>query len=126
MQTLVSEASLADLNARLESPLPINRFRPNLVVRSYEPFAEDCWRVIRVGEITLRVVNPCARCTITTVDQRTAATGKEPLRTLAKFRRAGNKVLFGQNLIHDDTGTLRTGDLVEVVQTRRNQESNTL
>lgn len=123
---LVSEASLDDLNARLEHPLPVNRFRPNLVVGDCEPFAEDGWRLIRIGEITLRVVKPCARCTITTVDQRTAVTSKEPLRTLARFRRAGNKVLFGQNLIHDHTGTLRTGDPVEVVQTRCDQESNTL
>jgi uncharacterized protein len=123
---LVSEASLDDLNARLEHPLPMNRFRPNLVVGGCEPFAEDGWSLIRIGEITLRVVKPCARCTITTVDQSTAATSKEPLRTLASFRRAGNKVLFGQNLIHDDKGTLRTGDTVEVVQTRSDRESNTL
>jgi MOSC domain-containing protein len=116
---LVSEASLADLNARLERPVPMNRFRPNLVVRGCEPFAEDGWRLVRIGQITLRVVKPCARCAITTVDQRTAATGKEPLRTLATFRRvAGNKVLFGQNLIHDDTGTLHTGDPIQVVQAR--------
>jgi uncharacterized protein YcbX len=113
---LVSEASLADLNARLERPVPMNRFRPNLVVRGCEPFAEDGWRLVRIGRITLRTVKPCARCTITTVDQGTAATGKEPLRTLARFRRVGTKVLFGQNLIHDDTGTLHTGDPVEVVQ----------
>ena len=115
---LVSEASLADLNARLERPVPMNRFRPNLVVGGCEPFAEDGWRLVRIGRITLRVVKPCARCTITTVDQGTAATGKEPLRTLARFRRVGTKVLFGQNLIHDETGTLHTGDPVEVVQTR--------
>jgi uncharacterized protein YcbX len=114
---LISEASLADLNDRLEHPVPMNRFRPNLVIGGCEPFAEDGWRLIRIGEITLRVVKPCARCTITTVDQRTAARGKEPLRTLATFRRAGNKVLFGQNLIHDDTGTLHTGYPVEVLQT---------
>jgi uncharacterized protein YcbX len=72
---LVSEASLDDLNARLEHPLPINRFRPNLVVRGCEPFAEDGWRLIRIGKIAIRVVKPCARCTITTVDQRIAATG---------------------------------------------------
>lgn len=112
---LVSEASLANLNARLEQPMPINRFRPNLVVRGCEPFAEDGWRLICISKITLRVVKPCSRCTITTVDQRTATTGKEPLRTLARFRRAGNKVLFGQNLIHDETGTLRVGDPVEIL-----------
>ncbi len=114
---LVSEASLADLNARLEQSLPMNRFRPNLVVRGCEPFAEDGWRGVRIARVTFRVVKPCARCTITTVDQESATKGKEPLRTLARFRRAGNKVLFGQNLIHDKTGTLRVGDPVEILQT---------
>ena len=113
---LISEASLADLNARLEQPLPMNRFRPNLVVGGCEPFAEDGWSLVRIGRLTFRVVKPCARCTITTVDQESAIKGKEPLRTQARFRRAGSKVLFGQNLIHDDTGTLRTGDPVEILQ----------
>ncbi|MDQ3588766.1 MAG: MOSC domain-containing protein [Actinomycetota bacterium] len=115
---LISEASLADLNARLEQPLPMNRFRPNLVVGGCEPFAEDGWRGVRIGRLTFRVVKPCARCTITTVDQESATKGKEPLRTLVRFRRAGNKVLFGQDLIHDQTGTLRVGDPVEILQTR--------
>lgn len=112
---LISEGSLAELNARLERPLPMNRFRPNLVVGGCAPFAEDGWTVVRFGHITLRVVKPCARCAITTVDQGTATRGKEPLRTLATFRRHGSKVLFGQNLIHDETGTLRVGDPVEVL-----------
>jgi uncharacterized protein YcbX len=115
---LISEVSLADLNARLEQPLPMNRFRPNLVVAGCEPFAEDGWEVLRVGSITLRVVKPCARCAITTVDQATAARGREPLRTLATFRKHGSKVLFGQNLVHDGTGILRVGDPVEVVRGR--------
>ena len=123
---LISEASLSDLNARLERPVPMNRFRPNLVVRGCEPFAEDYWRVVRIGQVSFRVVKPCARCHITTVDQRTAEVGREPLRTLARFRRAGSRVLFGQNLIHDEKGTLRAGDPVEVVQTRQDRESNTL
>ena len=113
---LISEASLAYLNARLEQPLPMNRFRPNLVVGGCEPFAEDGWRGVRIGQLTFRVVKPCARCTITTVDQESATKGKEPLRTLARFRRAGNKVLFGQNLIHNETGTLRIGDPVQILQ----------
>ena len=112
---LISEGSLAELNARLERPLPMNRFRPNVVVGGCAPFAEDGWRVVRAGPITLRVVKPCARCAITTVDQSTGARGKEPLRTLATFRRSGTKVLFGQNLIHDERGTLRVGDPVEVL-----------
>jgi uncharacterized protein len=115
---LISEASLADLNARLEQPLPMNRFRPNLVIGGCEPFAEDGWSRVRIGSITFRVVKPCSRCAITTVDQTTVVAGKEPLRTLARFRKVGNKVLFGQNLIHDGTGTLLTGDPVEILQTR--------
>jgi uncharacterized protein YcbX len=115
---LISEASLADLNARLQRPVPMDRFRPNLVIGGCEPFAEDDWRLVRIGRITFRVVKPCARCAITTVDQKTAATGKEPLRTLARFRSAGDKVLFGQNLIHEKRGTLRTDDPVEVIQAR--------
>jgi uncharacterized protein YcbX len=60
----------------------------------------------------MRVVKPCARCKITTVDQDTAITSKEPLRTLATFRKRGGEVLFGQNLIHEEAGTLRVGDVL--------------
>jgi uncharacterized protein YcbX len=115
---LISEASLADLNARLEQPVPMNRFRPNLTVSGCEPFAEDDWKLVRIGQITFRVVKPCSRCSITTVDQRTAAKSKEPLRTLAQFRRVGTKVLFGQNLIHEETGIMRFNDPVEVIRAR--------
>jgi uncharacterized protein len=113
---LISEGSLAALNARLAHPLPMNRFRPNLVVEGCDPFAEDDWKMVRIGPITFRVVKPCARCAITTVDQTTAATGREPLRTLATFRREGKKVLFGQNLVHNATGTLRADDPLKVLQ----------
>ena len=113
---LISEASLADLNARLEQPLPMNRFRPNLVIGGCEPFAEDGWKVIRIGSMTFRVVKPCARCVITSVNQESAAKGKEPLRTLARFRKVGTKVLFGQNLVHDATGSLSVGDPLEVIR----------
>ena len=115
---LISEASVAELNARLEQPVPMDRFRPSLVVKGCEPFDEDDWRLVRIGPITFRVVKPCSRCTITTVDQRTADTGKEPLRTLARFRTRDRKVLFGQNLIHDNLGTLRAGDPVEILWSR--------
>jgi uncharacterized protein YcbX len=115
---LISEASLADLNSRLEEPLPMNRFRPSLVVGGCEPFAEDGWSQVRIGQLTFRVVTPCARCAITTVDQKTAATGKEPLRTLARYRKVESEVFFGQNLAHEATGTLRTGDPVEILRAR--------
>jgi hypothetical protein len=110
---LIGEASLADLNARLPAPLPMNRFRPNVVVRGSAPYAEDAWGTVRIGAVRASVVKPCARCTTTTVDQETAERGKEPLRTLATYRRAAHGgVLFGQNLIHAELGTIHVGDPV--------------
>jgi uncharacterized protein len=108
---LISEASLADLNTRLGSPLPMNRFRPNLVVTDCAPFAEDTWRQIRIGDLTFAVVKPCARCAVTTTDQDTGKRGQEPLTALATFRRIqGNaKVMFGQNVIYAEPGAERGG-----------------
>lgn len=113
---LISEASLADLNARLEQPLPMNRFRPNIVVSGTEPYAEDTWRMIRIGEVTFDIVKPCDRCVITTTNQITTQRGKEPLKTLAKYRQAtDNGVMFGQNLTYARPGTIRLGDHVEII-----------
>ncbi len=113
---MISEASLENLNSRMEHRLPMNRFRPNLVVAGCEPFAEDQWRLIRIGSIEFHVVKPCERCAITTVDQATGIRGKEPLRTLSQFRERNGKVLFGQNLIHEQKGSLRVGEEVVVVR----------
>jgi uncharacterized protein YcbX len=110
---LISEASLEDLNGRLEDPLPMNRFRPNFVVRGCEPYAEDGWSRLRIGSVPFRVAEPCPRCAITTVDQRTGARGKEPLRTLSTYRNTELGTVFGRNLIHDALGTVRVGDPVE-------------
>jgi uncharacterized protein YcbX len=112
---LISEASLEDLNRRLETPLPMNRFRPNLVVRGTAPFAEDTWRRLRLNRIDLDVVKPCARCVVTTTDQETAERGREPLRTLATFRLRDGKAMFGQNLVHRGTGRLEVGAAIEVL-----------
>lgn len=112
---LIGEGSLEELNGRLDHPLPMNRFRPNLVIRGAPPFAEDGWARIRIGEVTFRVVKPCGRCVVTTTDQDTAEVGEEPLKTLATYRRQGSKVMFGQNLIQDSLGTLRVGDALEVL-----------
>ncbi len=109
---LVGEASLADLNARLAEPVPMNRFRPNLVVSGSRPFEEDGWHDITIGGIPMQVVKPCARCVVTTTDQETLERGQEPLRTLATFRREEGKVMFGQNVVHYGAGTLRVGDVV--------------
>ena len=114
---LASCASLDDLNHRLASPLPMNRFRPNIVVSGGEPFEEDRWKSIRIDRITFAVVKPCARCVTTTVDQQTGEASREPLRTLATFRNVpGRGVMFGQNLIHDQRGVLRVGAEVAVLE----------
>lgn len=114
---LVSEASLEDLNRRMGRTLPMRRFRPNLVVSGCTPYGEDRWRRIRIGAIEFRVVKPCSRCIITTVDPETGARdGHEPLRTLRGYRQRDNKVFFGQNLIHDGIGRLCLGDQVKVLE----------
>lgn len=112
---LASDESLADLNARLETPLPMNRFRPNLVVKGCEPFAEDTWKRIRIGDIEMAVVKPCARCMVTTIDKETLAKSKEPLKTLNTYRRQAGGVMFGQNVIPLYDGRLRTGMSVEIL-----------
>jgi len=114
---LISEGSLADLNSRLAQPLPMNRFRPNVVVSGCEPYAEDGWGVVVIGALRFVVAKPCSRCATTIVDQDTGERGREPLVTLARYRRAGNQVYFGQNLIHEDEGELAVGDPVLLVGT---------
>jgi uncharacterized protein YcbX len=104
---LISQASLDDLNGRLQQQLPMKRFRPNLVVSGCDPYAEDGWQQIHIGDVSLRVVKPCSRCVITTVDPETGIKGPgEPLRTLATYRMRDKQVYFGQNLIHQKQGVL--------------------
>ncbi len=117
---LIGEGSLAALNDRLERPVPMDRFRPNLVVSGTEPFEEDEWQRVRIGQLEFRAVKPCPRCVVTTVDQ---ATGQkdpagEPLTTLARFRKHEGKVWFGMNLVHEVAGRLSLGDPVEVISRR--------
>ena len=113
---LLGRASFDDLQARVDTPLVIERFRPNVVVAGAAPYAEDAWRRIELGDVPVDVVKPCARCVITTVDPATGIAGKEPLRTLATYRRVGTEVMFGQNAIHRARGELRIGDGVRVVE----------
>jgi uncharacterized protein len=106
---LISEESLADLNARLAQPLPMNRFRPNLVIAGGEPYAEDRLERFEAGGIAFHVVKSCDRCVVTTTDQETTERGVEPLRTLATYRKVDGKVMFGQNVVHLGTGSLSVG-----------------
>lgn len=112
---LASEEGLADLNSRLESPVPMNRFRPNIVVRGCAPFAEDTWNRIKVGDVNLAVVKPCARCVVTTIDKDTLEKSKEPLKTLGKYRKHELGAIFGQNVIPLNEGTLQVGMNVDIL-----------
>ena len=114
-------ASLADLNRRLGETLPMNRFRPNIVIANDEPWAEDEWASIQIDAVRLDLTKPCARCSVTTVDQaRGERTGKEPLRTLASFRFLQvpgiSGVIFGQNGIPRALGRMAVGQAVNVVE----------
>ncbi|WP_405445785.1 MOSC domain-containing protein [Streptomyces achromogenes] len=120
---VTTAASLEALNSAIadgphahEGPLPMNRFRPNLVVAGTEPWAEDDWVQISVGDVVFRATKPSARCVVTTTDQDTAARGREPLFTLARHRRRDGKVLFGLNLVPVTPGTVGVGDPVRVLE----------
>ncbi len=107
---VVGQASLGDLNQRLDTPLPMNRFRPNVVVTGTSPYEEDRWLRFTSNGVSFDAVKPCARCAITTTDQVTGERAQEPLRTLATFRKLGSGVMFGMNVVHRGPGTLRVGD----------------
>ncbi len=120
---VISEASLATLNDRIlenqGEPVPMNRFRPNLVVEGCDAFAEDTWTRFRIGDVIFRSAGKSDRCIVTTTDQLTGERGKEPLKTLATFRRGPadpTAVYFGVNLIHETKqGTLHVGDKLELL-----------
>ena len=109
---ILSQASVDDLNARMDQPVPMDRFRPSIVVAGGEPYQEDAWTDVVIGDAQFRLVKPCARCAITTTDQRTGERGKEPLRTLASYRRTGHDVNFGMNAVVLEGDRVRLGDPV--------------
>jgi uncharacterized protein YcbX len=117
---LTSVGSLEDLGRWLTEdghpPVPMNRFRPNVVVTGAPAWAEDSWRRIRIGSVTFRVVKPCGRCQVTTIDQTTAQRGRQPLAMLGRRRRFGQQLVFGQNMIPDAPGSIRVGDPVQVLE----------
>lgn len=113
---LVTEASLSDLNLRLNEPVSMNRFRPNIVIRGSRAFDEDGWKRLRIGTVEFGVIKPCSRCVTTTIDQVTGERGVEPLRTLATFRSKNGKVLFGQNIVHYGAGSVTVGDEVYILE----------
>jgi uncharacterized protein YcbX len=115
---VISEASLQDLNSKLDAsrPLPMNRFRPNMVVKGCEPFAEDTWKRIRIGEVEMALVKPCPRCEVTTIDKETLERNKEPLKTLGTYRKQKGGAMFGMNVIPLNEGNIKVGMSVEVLE----------
>jgi len=112
---IIGQASLEDLNSRMETPLPMNRFRTNFVFIGGKAFEEDQWKKFKVGNVVFQAVKPCARCVITTTNQETAERLHEPLLTLSKFRKIDNKVMFGMNLVCHSTGEIKVGDKIEAL-----------
>ncbi|MNJ24873.1 MOSC domain-containing protein [Pseudomonas alkylphenolica] len=115
---LIGQGSLDDLVQRVGRPLEMQRFRPNLVVEGAEAFAEDGWKRIRIGEMEFRVLKPCERCIMTTIDPQTGerSADREPLTTLKTYRQKEGDVLFGQNLVADGSGVLEVGMPVTVLE----------
>lgn len=122
---VVAEATLARVNGLLAEPVPMNRFRPNIVIGGAEPDAEYGWRRLSLGDAELTLVKPCTRCVMTTIDQaRGVKTGEEPLATLvrsyflsARFGAASVQgAIFGENAVPTRLGTVRTGDAVAVLE----------
>jgi uncharacterized protein YcbX len=111
---LIGQASLDDLNSRLATPLPMNRFRPNMVFNGGTPFLEDSMAAFSINGITFFGIKPCARCVMTTIDQQTAQAAKEPLKTLSTYRMKNNKIHFGQNLLYQGNGVISLGHAITI------------
>lgn len=112
---IIGEEAHAHLNLKLSAPVPMNRFRPNLIFAGGQPNEEDRWRNFRIGENRFIGVKPCERCVVTTVNHITGEMGKEPLATLSTYRRGENgKVYFGQNVIAEDFKKIEVGQKITV------------
>jgi uncharacterized protein len=117
---IIGQSSMDDLNNRMAEPLSILRFRPNFVFTGGKEFEEDEWHEFNVGSVRFFGVKPCARCVMTTVNPLTGEKkGKEPLLTLNKYRKAGNKILFGQNVLISQLGQVLVGDNIEVISRKK-------
>ena len=115
---MISEASLNDLNSKATETLPMNRFRPNLVINGANAFEEDGMKEFMINGITFYGAKPSARCVITTINQSTLLKGKEPLKTLATYRSLNNKIYFGENVIAGSIGKINVGDTLSIIKTK--------
>lgn len=117
---LVSEESLADLNARLDQPVDMRRFRPNIVITGCEAYTEDSLMSFSIADIPMRGVKLCDRCPLPTVDpDKGERSGQEPILTLMKYRKWESKCYFGMNVIHERQGMISVGDVMVINETGR-------
>lgn len=114
---VVNQASLDELNSRLQQPVEMRRFRPNIVIGADTPWAEDGWTSLLSEDVRLDLVKPCSRCILTTVDpdKGVKAPDQQPLRTLGQYRRLPGGVIFGMNAVHTGTGPLRVGQSITLI-----------
>jgi len=113
---IISEESINDLNSRLKNKVDVLRFRPNIVISGCKSYFEDIMKEFSIGEIRFQGVKSCARCVVITLDQETGLKDPEPLTELSKYRRAGNNIFMGMNLIHSGEGIIRLGDEVRIIK----------
>jgi uncharacterized protein len=111
---VTTKASLDDLNSRLSESIPMNRFRPNVVIDGAHAYDEDLWKYIRIGDQLFQYGKKCGRCTVTTIDQMTGISGIEPLKTLSTYRKDGNSVCFGAYYLPVTKGSINVGDTISV------------
>ncbi len=112
---LIGSASLQFLNNQLQEPVLMDRFRPNIVISGSAPFAEDQWGDFKIKENRFKAIKPCARCSVTSINQQTGEPGTEPLRTLSLFRKKGAKIFFGENIICTHIASeICVGDLLQI------------
>ena len=115
---IIGQSSLNQLNERLETPVLMDRFRPNFVFTGGEPHVEDNFNDFELGNVLFSAVKPCARCVLITIDQQTGVKSAEPLKTLSKYRTIDHKIMFGQNLIHKGSGVIRIGMKLSIKSTK--------
>ena len=111
---MIGAESLNDLNSRMSEPLPMNRFRPNIVMQGADAYEEDRLKHFVINGVDFYGVKLCARCPIPTINQDSLEKGQEPLRTLATYRKKNNKIYFGQNILYNGETRVKTGDVIEI------------
>ena len=111
---IIGQGSLDDLNGRLDDPVPMNRFRPNLVFKGGTPYEEDFWQQFKIGDASFLGVKKCGRCRVPTIDQETGIVGKEPIQTMKLYRVEDHVVNFGMNAVSIQTGSIRIGDKIAI------------